>query len=739
VIGNTNNGTIAGGGGLYNAKATNCVVAGNYCFGSQGDGGGAFLGNLVNCTITGNSASFLGGGTAFGTQINCINFFNICNNKFTPSTNYYTGSFLNCCTTPLPGGNGNITNDPALASNSHISLNSPCRGAGLAAAASGVDIDGHPWANPPSIGCDEPNPGSITGQISLNIAASDTNRAVGYAANFQANISGPVSASKWDFGDGTTITNEPYTSHSWNAIGNYPVVLTAYNDSYPTGQTASLVVHVYQPTTFYVVASNQSPVAPYDTWAKAATNIQNAIDVAIPGSTVLVSNGVYKIGSRISSDGGTNRVVVAAPLALQSVNGFTLTSIDGGGSVRCIYLTNGASLNGFTLFTGATANGVIYCASTNALVQNCLLVSNLTFRPAATSGTFSNCAFIHNNGYAANQSTLYSCTVATNWIGAEYSALYNCLITSNIALGAQYCSLTNCMVSSNGDGGLYRCTAIDCSIIGNMADNGAGAVLSTLTNCLLVGNYAGDGAGGAWESTLYNCTVAGNSARWGGGVAECTLYNSILYDNVPDNGGGGPFPMQYCCTTPLVAGVGNITNDPVFVNLAGGDFHLQPYSPCINSGDNIYVTTASDLDGNPRIVGGRVDIGAYEYQTPSSVLSYAWAQQYGLPTDGSADYLDLDGTGMPNWQKSLAGLNPTNSASVLAMLPMTATNNAGGIIVSWDSVNTRMYYLQRATDLTAQPVFSTIQSNLVGQAGTTSFTDTSATNSGPYFYRVGVQ
>jgi hypothetical protein len=181
------------------------------------------------------------------------------------------------------------------------------------------------------------------------------------------------------------------------------------------------------------------------------------------------------------------------------------------------------------------------------------------------------------------------------------------------------------------------------------------------------------------------------------------------------------------------------TSDPLFLNPGIGDYHLQANSPCINAGANFEVSGTNDLDGNPRIVGGTVDIGAYEYQTPSSILSYAWAQQYGLPTDGSVDYLDLDGTGMKNWQKSIAGLNPTNPVSVLAMLPPVVTNSATGATVSWQSVNTRYYYLQRTTNLAAPIAFSALQSNLVGQAGTTSYTDATATNGSSYFYRVGVQ
>jgi hypothetical protein len=1000
VINNAATSTTGGGGGTYNSMVFNSAIADNSAANNSqsytlgGYGGGAYGGTLVNCTISGNYAS-IGGGVANCALTNCIIFYNTYfSNVFglglTGVSNYYYGSSLDhCCTTPLPSGTGNIANEPMLGSISHITLNSPCRAAGNATAASGVDIDGEPWANPPSIGCDEIYPGTVTGSVTVAISTAFTNLAPGYAGSFQANISGPVNASKWDFGDGTVVSNKVYVSHTWSATGDYPVMLTACNDTFPAGVSATLIMHITVPTVYYVNLYSTNPIAPYSYWSTAATTIQDAIDAATPGSLVLVTNGtgplwyqtnnptIYQSGGRVIYGSLTNRVAIDKPITVESVNGPSVTYIQGnlgGGStpVRCVYMTNGATLIGFTLTNGSAqvatsdtrqnSGGGIWSESTNVVITNCVITG--CFAAYAGGGVYSgslyNCTIISNSspfvvygtvysslldnclligntiaggyGGAAANCTLFNCTIISNSVQGGYGGgtylclltncmlvgnstthsgnpynegggafggsltnctlignsandggaaaggagapivLNNCLISSNVATyegggayaqpssnaytncilnncaldsnsaahygggaflaelnnctvsnnsavypggggggggveggllnncvlnanianngggadgstsvgfpilsncvllgnvatngtggGANFCILNNCTLSGNkswsvlgpfgGGGGAYHSTLNNSLIFSNSSPGsyptfsnggGGGTCMCILTNCILAYNTAGTNGGGDYQSKLVNCTVVGNSTMVGGGGFNSTAENCILYYNF-----GGDyyslstaFSMNYCCTTSPTNGSENITNAPLFVNLAGGDFHLLSNSPCINSGNNAYVTGATDLDGNPRVVGGTADIGAYEYQKPTSILSYAWAQQYGLPTDGSVDYADLDGTGFNVYQDWIAGLNPTNALSVLAMLPPAPTNNPTGLVVSWESVSNRTYFLQSSTNLGVHPAFSTIQSNIIGQTGTTTYDDTNAIGNGPFFYRVGVQ
>ena len=132
-----------------------------------------------------------------------------------------------------------------------------------------------------------------------------------------------------------------------------------------------------------------------------------------------------------------------------------------------------------------------------------------------------------------------------------------------------------------------------------------------------------------------------------------------------------------------------------------------------------------------------MDIGAYEFQSPQSVLSYAWLQRYGLPTDGAVDFADPDGDGHNNSQEWRAWTDPTNSVSTLRLDTPTASTN--GLLVRWQSVIGQAYFIERSADLGESPAFQMIATNIIGQAGTTTFTDTNATGARPFFYRVGVK
>src|SRR6266481_3946986 len=129
------------------------------------------------------------------------------------------------------------------------------------------------------------------------------------------------------------------------------VLLTLFTTSVPAA------------TVRYVDLNSTNPTAPFTDWTTAATNIQEAINAAVAGDIVLVTNGIYSTGGKSMDGVITNRVSVDKAITVTSVNGPEVTVIQGAwdpvstngpAAVRCVAITNLATLTGFTLRGGAT-------------------------------------------------------------------------------------------------------------------------------------------------------------------------------------------------------------------------------------------------------------------------------------------------------------------------------------------------------------------------------------------------
>jgi hypothetical protein len=369
------------------------------------------------------------------------------------------------------------------------------------------------------------------------------------------------------------------------------------------------------------------------------------------GGTPTFMDCTFSNNSAVEGGGG----VSIAQGELRSVNRNTEMRDSGEGPllINCHFIDNSA------YFVG----GGIHCDDSVRL-EGCTFVGNSTSVDGGGmysegSPTLDDCTFIGNQArdggglYTGPGSpTLNACTFTGNSAG-DGGGLYTGYASSP--------TLSDCTFTGNsaGDGGgaytgyAGSPTLNDCTFSGNSADSRGGGLHNsigspTLKDCVFSGNSADRGgamSNHASEPTLLNCTLTSNYAQSSGGALYSRqgsapwLSSSILWGNMDSSGTGESAQIynynalgvnnpvvRYSCIqglTGALGGVGNIGDDPLFVDPEGpdgipgtedDDLRLTPSSPGVNTGDPAFILEPgeTDLAGQPRLQGCRVDMGAYE-------------------------------------------------------------------------------------------------------------------------------
>ncbi len=499
------------------------------------------------------------------------------------------------------------------------------------------------------------------------------------------------------------------------------------------GDTVRVATGTYKPTTGSdrnISFQLKTNVQIYGGYAGHMAVNPDVRDVAVYPS--ILSGDIGTVG--YANDNSYHVVAASGVEASAIVDGFTISGGNANGSVPPtsygggMYISSSSPTIVKCTFTGNSAGsgGGVYVDGHAPTLTNCTFTGN-----TATSGggmcnssslpTLTNCTFTGNTARSSgagggmynsySRPTLTNCAISAN-TASSGGGMYN--ITSSSP------KLTSCLFGGNtansDGGGMYNTnssspTLANCTFRGNRAASGGGMYNTkssspTLTNCIVWGNRTTSGGGlynGLNSSpTLTSCTLAGNTATSGGGLynessSSPIIVNSIVWWNAPVvgyqiyNSGLKPTITYSTIRDGGYPGNGNINTDPFFVRNPGpgidgtwgtadddnGDLRLQRISPCIDAGSNAAVHTATDMNGNPRIVnvpsihdpGAIIDMGAYEFPAPSSIGGTVF-------NDMNADGIRGKSEGILKAQKVF--LDTNNNGKLDAGEPSQVTGSTGG-------------------------------------------------------------
>lgn len=283
-----------------------------------------------------------------------------------------------------------------------------------------------------------------------------------------------------------------------------------------------------------------------------------------------------------------------------------------------------------TFVSNNSANGATVACGGAAFVATCVVTSceflnNVAGGPGAAIQTTA-AVIVTDSTFINNHSP-----IAAGAVQAQAgSTLTRCVFRNNRSVYVGGALNVNGTIAS-------PVTIRDCEFTGNECTQFiGGAILGSnlqVLNCAFSNNSAPQGGAIYTVSGLVKivgCSIAFNAGSGvfvdESGVSELLVHNSILWGNSTsqiESGIVGPPPPPNF--TPIISvsysniqngwpGDGNIDADPKFIQPGCDNLRLAHDSPCINAGSNALIPAGvtSDLDGNPRIQGGIVDMGAYE-------------------------------------------------------------------------------------------------------------------------------